>query len=1149
MPSSPRIINGRFVLLPRPKAGGMADVFRAVDNWSEQKTVAVKVLRTGSIENEILQEVFRRETAALSSLRHPNIVELIDHGFDEVTGEYFLALEWVDSTLQDLVRDHPPDGWDSFAEEIAIPVLRALDLAHTRGCAHRDIKPTNVLITSEGAPKLADFGISKLRQAVDASVTVRDFVSRPYAPPEDDDGKHQFARDVYSFAAVCVFALADRPLKSADDLATAAAVVDTPEEIRDILKLCLSKAPSERPASGGVLLSLIETIHRKRSTAWAHTQVCHLRCVDQARRDLEQMFETSDETQLYRRVLSDLAGSCHFGLARDRGPDLPSNQRARYRLIGNCLDLAVDIEPLTGDAFAIRRVWRRSPSEMDRGRELSWPCPFSFKFARPSDSRQAKLLIESLEGQLRRFEDECVAAADQQRRAQLFDRWRSILKALDKIQRDQQPMFRYSGWQRDPLEGVVFAPASEPPSAEMIGTRWKVDANTPIPVFGELLSTDQAGVVLSLSSEMNPPKAGILRMDTAAADEAVRRQRDTVNEVHEGGSSLPRPDVSDLLVSPSKARPPVPTDVSFCLELDDAKREAVRAALGTRDFLLVQGPPGTGKTTFIAEVVLQYLKKNEGSSILLSSQTHVALDNAIDRIRRAKNDIKILRIGNPASERILPSVRPLLLDNQLPGWTDEVSAAGQEFLGEWAEQRGLPKADVQQALLLRVIAHETRSVEQLVGTRQSIESQLGSTRSRRDAHPAEEGDFSAARDDLESRLEEVTSRIKEAERRRRLTESKLKEYSKVWDGVGRLPVDQIEAAAAPLIPVAANTKQLIDLLSLHPRWCDRLGNRRGLESAVLAHYDIVAATCIGLAGVPGFRDVDFDLCIVDEASKATATEVLVPLARSRSWIVVGDDRQLPPYQSDLQSNRDLLEEHRLTAEEVDETVFDRLNENLPDECKRTLSVQHRMVAPIGNLISTCFYGGDLKSARTDLDPVVAKAFGHPVNWWTTSRVPQRFEQKELLSRTNPLEAMIIGELLEKLNQAVGPDYEKIHSRRYSVAVLTAYVAQKNRLERGYAAKQVTLPFLDVVINTVDAFQGQEADVAMFSAVRSNPGQDFGFLRDFERLNVALSRGRNGLAIIADADFFRKRQTGNPLFEVLRYLDTAPAGCRVGEFQR
>ena len=98
--------------------------------------------------------------------------------------------------------------------------------------------------------------------------------------------------------------------------------------------------------------------------------------------------------------------------------------------------------------------------------------------------------------------------------------------------------------------------------------------------------------------------------------------------------------------------------------LDDAKRRSVEMALGSEDILLVEGPPGTGKTTFISELIVQTLKSNPRARILLTSQTHVALDNAVERLRTLASSFRIVRLGDNENVRIATSVKDLLIENE-----------------------------------------------------------------------------------------------------------------------------------------------------------------------------------------------------------------------------------------------------------------------------------------------------------------------------------------------------------------------------------------------------------------------------------------------------------------------------------------------------
>jgi serine/threonine protein kinase len=144
--SSRRILNGRYALLPNPKAGGMADVYCATDLDNAGERVAVKLLRYLPEQNAIIAESFRRETDALRRLERPNIVKLIEAGQDKETGRYFLALEWLDSDLAAHITAHPYDDWDDYAAHLGAPLLDALDFAHSRRLTHRDIKPGNILL-------------------------------------------------------------------------------------------------------------------------------------------------------------------------------------------------------------------------------------------------------------------------------------------------------------------------------------------------------------------------------------------------------------------------------------------------------------------------------------------------------------------------------------------------------------------------------------------------------------------------------------------------------------------------------------------------------------------------------------------------------------------------------------------------------------------------------------------------------------------------------------------------------------------------------------------------------------------------------------------------------------------------------------------
>jgi serine/threonine protein kinase len=170
--STPLLVNGRYAFQGSPRSGGTADVFPAIDLQGGDR-VAVKIFRTGAVDEDIIKELFSREVSALQDLKHNSIVEMRDHGIDGVSGKPFVVLQWMDSDISELLKAHRPEGWDSFYESIGRPLLGAIAYAHSRQIIHRDVKPKNILLDAARTIKLADFGISKLKRIIDPGITLK----------------------------------------------------------------------------------------------------------------------------------------------------------------------------------------------------------------------------------------------------------------------------------------------------------------------------------------------------------------------------------------------------------------------------------------------------------------------------------------------------------------------------------------------------------------------------------------------------------------------------------------------------------------------------------------------------------------------------------------------------------------------------------------------------------------------------------------------------------------------------------------------------------------------------------------------------------------------------------------------------------------
>lgn len=191
--------------------GGMATVWRATDTVLGRQ-VAVKRLHAGLLSDEEHAERFRREAILVARLSHPNLVHLLDRG-EDADGPY-LVMELVEGeNLKSLVRREgalPP----AEAARICAEVGRALVYAQSQGVVHRDIKAQNVLLTSDGGVKLADFGIARLMESDgEPGLTRTDMMvgSADYLSPEQADGRPVDARtDVYSLGIVLYECLTGR---------------------------------------------------------------------------------------------------------------------------------------------------------------------------------------------------------------------------------------------------------------------------------------------------------------------------------------------------------------------------------------------------------------------------------------------------------------------------------------------------------------------------------------------------------------------------------------------------------------------------------------------------------------------------------------------------------------------------------------------------------------------------------------------------------------------------------------------------------------------------------------------------------------------------------------------------------------------------
>jgi serine/threonine protein kinase len=210
---------GRYHILEQLGEGGMAIVYKAYDTRLEND-VAVKIIRTENLAPSILETAlirFEREAKALARLTHANIVKVLDYG--EYENKPWLVMPYLPGgTLKQKLHGKPMNYQE--AASLLIPIAHALAYAHEQGMVHRDVKPSNILITQSGDPMLTDFGIAKIignEVTVDLTGTSVTIGTPEYMAPEQATSKNVDHRaDIYALGVVLFEMLTGRKPYQAD---------------------------------------------------------------------------------------------------------------------------------------------------------------------------------------------------------------------------------------------------------------------------------------------------------------------------------------------------------------------------------------------------------------------------------------------------------------------------------------------------------------------------------------------------------------------------------------------------------------------------------------------------------------------------------------------------------------------------------------------------------------------------------------------------------------------------------------------------------------------------------------------------------------------------------------------------------------------
>lgn len=272
MSIEPGMSLGRYTILGIVGRGGMASVYKA-HHAALDRTVALKVMRASLTEDPEFVERFRREARAIARLEHPNIVQVFD--FDEIDGRSVLAMQYLEGgTLKDLIvgRGAPMPMQES--AQVVRGIADALDHAHGSDIIHRDVKPSNVMLTKGGRVVVTDFGIAKIVGSSSTQYTATGVgVGTPdYMSPEQGQGVPLDRRsDIYALGAVAYELLTGKvPFSAETPMAVMIKHIRDPlpppsafnpairPAVESVIAKAMAKLPADRYATAGEFAAALE---------------------------------------------------------------------------------------------------------------------------------------------------------------------------------------------------------------------------------------------------------------------------------------------------------------------------------------------------------------------------------------------------------------------------------------------------------------------------------------------------------------------------------------------------------------------------------------------------------------------------------------------------------------------------------------------------------------------------------------------------------------------------------------------------------------------------------------------------------------------------------------------------------------------------
>ncbi|WP_417890011.1 AAA domain-containing protein [Xanthomarina gelatinilytica] len=527
--------------------------------------------------------------------------------------------------------------------------------------------------------------------------------------------------------------------------------------------------------------------------------------------------------------------------------------------------------------------------------------------------------------------------------------------------------------------------------------------------------------------------------------------------------------IESLLVRPEKIKPPEEAALVYInklLEETEKKQpnnnqvRAVKKAVGNNNVFLIQGPPGTGKTTVIAEVVEQLISK--GEKILVASQTHIAVDNVLEKVARNKS-LTCVRLGN--AQRIKEDLRQYQIDNLIEAYSEDFE---------------------------KLITTNINQLDYVLSNEKDV-------------------DFSTLRPALKSIIIENS-----ADYRENFKEVLLNKNYEFLEMLSKTAFSNVNKLKDLLIEWKNNLSHEKEILikpllykSIDVAFATCIGVRTDRE---LNEYNLKFDTVI--IDEAGKANISETLAAISMAKKVilVGDQMQLPPYIDGSLL---DENEATSFPKTKYGKNFLKEDiqHALKTSFFEFLVKRIANKQFPEENKELLNYQHRMHPHIGEFISDSFYEGKVKMGEHTYKNrlQLPSPFEKEVVFINTSSAQNPYESSDDYSTKNNSEAYCISNLVipKLIESGIAPN---------DFAVVAPYKSQVKHIKKSLQGHNNSHL---IEVSTLDSFQGMEFDIIVFSFTRAaSPDQrnkKVGFLDDARRLNVAFSRAKKKLILVGNSE--------------------------------